>query len=142
MLMRPAPAAEPVLCIDETAEVVSKVGPANLFDGTQMLEPLSVALTLCQRFEEALMRTRRFVERLKELDLFMPAEMSIQAGERPTKLNGFVVVAEDRVRKLPPGRLADLHRSGSLGLIYAHWFSFNRLRSVLSGKPLPPTARF
>ena len=81
-------------------------------------------LPLTLLIELGLLQTMRFDAKLPDGSTFT--------------VDGFLAVDEKKFAELPPAALADLHKTGVLGLVYAHQFSL-RLMRVLVDKRLART---
>jgi len=132
MLARLSPQSDDLsLCFDDTAgQIVADEGEP-LFNGTEPTDTTKSVLAFCEQFEQAVMRTRAFMEELAKLDLLMDGEVTIQREglAEPAVYRGFRMIAEDRLQDLRGDQARKLVKSGMLGLGYAHLFSL----SLISG---------
>ena len=132
MLARLSPQSDDLsLCFDDTAgQIVADEGE-SLFNGTEPTDTTKSVLAFCEQFEQAVMRTRAFMEELAKLDLLMDGEVTIQREglTEPAVYRGFRMIAEDRLQDLRGDQARKLVKSGMLGLGYAHLFSL----SLISG---------
>ena len=132
MLARLSPQSDDLsLCFDDTAgQIVADQGEP-LFNGTEPTDTTKSVLAFCEQFEQAVMRTRAFMEELAKLDLLMDGEVTIQREglTEPAVYRGFRMIAEDRLQELRGDQARKLVKSGMLGLGYAHLFSL----SLISG---------
>jgi hypothetical protein len=86
-------------------------------------------MEFCNNFEQERQRTEAFVALLIELDLFETKEAVFTprnpdgTAATPQKLAEYFAVSEDKVKALPPEKLAELRDNGALGQIYAHLVS-------------------
>lgn len=123
------------LCFDPSAGVVGEFAEGNevfAADG-QPTEYTKGVLDFCQKFEESGLRTKAFIDELKQLDLLMDGEIAITRNENPDRpfiYRGFMMVDENKLRELPTERLEALNKSGMLMLIHAHLFSLNLMRVI------------
>lgn len=127
-----------VLCIDESFDGFSETEGLPLFDEdgkesevvTRALDLLRDALTEGER-------TRRFVARLKELDLLTVQSMQVKdpAG-RTFAMQDFRVVDENKLKALDNDVLGELHRAGYLGCIYAHLVSLGNVTRLAVKVPM------
>ena len=76
-------------------------------------------LDYCNRLEAAMARTRAVMAETSRLGLIGPATVTVIRGGRSLRVEGFSIVAEERVRALPDATRADLARRGVLGLYSA-----------------------
>lgn len=135
LLARLAPeATELSLCFDDSSEFVVASGNGNLFSGDEPSDTTKQILNFCEQFEMAVQRTRAFVDELKELDLLMDAEATIQDGERPMVFRGFRMIDEKKVQELRGDQARKLVKSGGMGLIYAHFFSLSTMGNLAALK--------
>lgn len=107
-----------------------------LFDDQgQPADGLKRILEFLQRFEDEQARTRQFCQRLVELDVLkeMLADARMPDGQS-IKVEGFLVVDEDKLRKLPEKAVIELHRNGMLGLLQAHMISMGNMGWLVERK--------
>ena len=90
------------------------------------------AIDFLKLFDEESQRTAQLCSRLQALELLttMEAEMKLPDGDH-IKLDGFMVVDEDKLRALPDAAVLELHRSGALGLVHAHLLSLDNLNRLV-----------
>jgi len=126
------------LCFDPESDLIAEHEEgAALFDGDKPSEATRQILSFCEDFERAAQRTNAFVREVKEMDLLMEGEVSIQLneGDPPYVYRGFQMVNEEKLRELRGDTLRKINQSGLLGFIYAHLFSLNHVREIF-GKQL------
>lgn len=88
-------------------------------------------LDFSQKYEEAMARTRRTARQLAELDLLEDAQVTIERPDgKKTRIDGFRVVSEEKMRALDDKTLADLARRGVVGLIAAHHYSIAQFTGI------------
>lgn len=126
-----------LLCADITAPNFDEsAGPAEekLFEGEEASGYGKSILDFCQKYEEAMARTRRTCAALNDLDLFEDAVVTLQRPDgKRVRVDGFRIVSEDKLRKLDDEKLADLARRGVVGLIAAHHLSIAQLNGLVPG---------
>lgn len=101
----------------------------------QPTQALKQMIEFLQRFDEEQKRTRMFCSRLIELDVLkdMHADAVMPGGET-VKVEGFLVVDEERLNALPDATVIELHRSGMLMLLQAHLMSMPNMRDLVERK--------
>ena len=89
-------------------------------------------LAFAESFEQAGMRTQNFIGELRDLDLLMEGEVSIQpeGAEQPFVYRGFQMVNEEKLPDLRGDQLRKMMKSGMLPLIHAHLFSLSLMRDI------------
>ena len=115
-----------VLCADMSSpQFTEGAGTGNrLFDEMgKATDALNTVLDFCTKYETSLRRTVEVMKRAKELDLFQPSTVNVSRNEKTARIEGFQMIAEDRVRGLSDKKLADLARSGVLAIFAAHHMS-------------------
>jgi hypothetical protein len=125
------------VCLDEGYEGLSETEGTRLFDDEGKESELVTRIVgfLKDHLAEA-ERTRRFVERLRELDLLSVQDMQVQDGRgRTFALREFRTVDEKKLKALGNDVVGELHRSGYLGCIYAHLVSLGNVRRLASRVP-------
>lgn len=121
------------LCFDPTSELIGEYDDGNpLFDGDKPSEALNAILKFCEDFEIAVQRTNAFMNAMREEDLLIDGEVSIQptGSDKPFLYRGFKMVSEDKVRELSAEQLHKFNKNGMLPLIMAHLFSLSLVRDV------------
>ena len=124
-------ATELSLCFDDTAGIVSPAGEDKLFDGDQKTPTTDRILDFCGQFEQAIARTRGFMDELEKLDLLIDGEVTIQQpNAEPAVYRGFRMIAEDRLQNLRGDQARKMVQNGMMGLIYAHLFSLSHITGL------------
>lgn len=118
---------ELTLLFDNGAGRVTADGPAKMFDGTEPTETTKGVMGFCEQFEQAIGRTRMFMEELEKLELLMDGEVTIQQPgmDQPAIYRGFRMINEEKFHNIRGDKARELVKSGMLGLIYAHLFSLS-----------------
>lgn len=123
------------LCFDPTSQVIGKFKDGqNLFEDGEQSEALKQIITFCQQFEESGARTQNFMAELKNLDLLMEGEVSIQqpGNDTPFIYRGFQMVDEQKLRDMRGDALRKISQNGILPLLYAHLFSLQMMREIFA----------
>jgi len=131
------------LCFDPTAEAIGKFEDGEpLFVDGKPSEAIELVLDFCEQFESAGQRTSAFMEDLKQADLLMDGEVSIQPDgfAQPFIYRGFRMVDEEKLRNLRGDELRKMMQSGMLPLVYAHLFSLSQMRDVFGRQLAQGTA--
>lgn len=136
MLARLRPDADELsLCFDPTSETIGAFdeGEALFADG----EPTDFTkgvLAFAEQFEQAGARTQNFMNELREQNLLMDGEVSIQVEEnqQPFIYRGFQMVDEQKLADLRGDQLRKMSQSGMLPLLYAHLFSLALMRDIFA----------
>lgn len=85
-----------------------------------------------ERLETQIQSTRAAVRRLSELGLFAERRFDGTLPDgRKISVDGFLVVDEEKVKALPDATLLELHRSGLMHVVHAHWVSLGQMRRLL-----------
>lgn len=128
-------AQEMSLCFDPTADTLGAFDDGQaLFDGTEPSQVTKDILSFNEQFEQAGARTANFMTELRELDLLMEGEVTIQADgyEQPFIYRGFQIINEEKLTELRGDQLRKIHKSGMLPLIYAHLFSLALMPEIFN----------
>ena len=136
MLAKLRPDADELsLCFDPTADAIGAFDEGEpLFDGDQPSEVVKGILSFNESFEQAGQRTHNFMTELRDMDLLMDGEVSIQpdgAGQ-PFIYRGFQMINEEKLNDLRGDQLRKIAKSGMLPLLYAHLFSLGLMRDVFA----------
>jgi hypothetical protein len=125
-----------VVCVDVESDSVQEVGGEALFDesgaATDYLQRMQS--TLAQLLEgEA--QTRKFLQKLKELNLLTPMTLEITfVNDQPQRVAGAYTIDETRLQGLSQEALFELHSQGYLHPIYAMIVSLGQLYSLIEKK--------
>jgi hypothetical protein len=136
MLARLRPDAQELsLCFDPTADAVGEFeeGEALFTDG-QPSEATKAILGFNETFEQAGQRTQNFMNELREHDLLMDGEVTIQpeGADQPFVYRGFQMINEEKLQDLRGDVLRKMSKSGMLPLLYAHLFSLALMREIFA----------
>ena len=121
------------LCFDPTAD---SIGPFEdgeaLFDDGQPSEATKSILQFNETFEQAGARTQAFMKELKEAELLMDGEVTIQpdGAAQPFIYRGFQMINEEKLADLRGDQMRKMGKSGMLPLLYAHLFSLSLMREI------------
>ena len=122
--------------IDVAYEGFSDTEGEALFDDQgQPTDTLKRVLEYLQRFDEEQRRTRLFCQRVVELDLLkeMQADAKMPDGQS-VKVEGFLVIDEEKLHKLPDETVLELHRNGMLMLMQIHLVSLGNIAQLVDRK--------
>jgi len=138
LLVRAKPNSEELsLCFDPTSGFVGEFEDGRpLIENGEATQLTKDLLTFCENFEQAAARTAQFMQDLKESNLLMDGELSIQAPDNDTPFvyRGFQMVDEAKVRELRGDQLRKYSQSGLLPLVYAHIFSLQGMREIFAAQ--------
>jgi hypothetical protein len=136
MLARLTPDAQVLsLVFDDKAGLVSPDAENKLFDAEkQPSETTKNILAFCEQFEQAVARTKSFMDELAKLGLLMDGQAQIQnvGMEQPATFAGFRMVDEQKLQNLRGDQARKMVQNGMLGLVYAHLFSLSQMRNLFS----------
>ncbi|WP_288936424.1 SapC family protein [uncultured Sphingomonas sp.] len=136
MLARLRPDSEELsLCFDPTSETIGDFEDGEaLFEGGQPTEFTKSVLGFAEQFEQAGARTQNFMNELREMELLMEGEVTIQVdqNQQPFVYRGFQMINEEKLANLRGDQLRKMSQSGMLPLLYAHLFSLSLMREVFA----------
>jgi len=136
MLARLHPDAQELsLCFDPTSPTLGEFEDGDaLFENGQPTELTKNILGFNESFEQAGARTQNFMKELRELDLLMDGEVTIQpdGAEQPFVYRGFQMINEEKLIDLRGDALRKMSKSGMLPLLYAHLFSLSLMRDIFA----------
>ncbi len=127
------------LCIDEAAPHLVDDGSGQpLFDATGQPSALTRdALALCRDYQAHHRLTRDFMHALAGAGVLMDqrAEISAGPGAAALALQGFQVVDEDRLQRLPDAVFLHWRDQGWLRLVYSHLQSLDSWQALVGAGP-------
>ena len=117
------------LCFDDTSTQISPEATDKLFAGAEASETTKGILTFCEQFEQAVARTRGFMDEIAKLDLLIDGEVTIQQPgmPEPAIYRGFRMVAEDKLQAIRGDQARKMVQNGMMGLVYAHLFGLAQI---------------
>ena len=123
------------LCFDPSSDTIGAFDEGDrLFENGEPSELTKAILAFAEQFEQAGQKTAQFVKELKDLDLLIDGEVSIQpeGAAQPFIYRGFQMVDEKKLSELRGDQLRKMAQSGMLPLVYAHLFSLSLMRDVFA----------
>jgi len=136
MLARLRPDADELsLCFDPTSEAIGAFDEGDaLFENGQPSQVTKSILDFAEQFEQAGARTQAFMNELREQDLLMEGEVTIQTddSQQPFVYRGFQMINEEKLAGLRGDQLRKMSQSGMLPLLYAHLFSLSLMREIFA----------
>lgn len=136
MLARLRPDAQELsLCFDPTTDSIGAFDEGEpLFENGQPTQVVKDILAFNEMFEQAGTRTQNFMRELREMELLMDGEVSIQmqGADQPFIYRGFQMVNEEKLMDLRGDQLRKVVKSGLLPLLYAHLFSLSLMQEIFS----------
>lgn len=136
LLARLRPDAQELsLCFDPTSDTIGQFDEGQaLFENGQPSEVTKNILAFNEQFEQAGARTAQFMNELRETELLMDGEVSIQheGYDQPFVYRGFQMINEEKLQDLRGDQLRKMTKSGMLPLLYAHLFSLSLMREVFA----------
>ncbi len=122
-----------VFCADLTSDLFEadcKDEGRRLFDGEKPGKASERAMEFCKTYEAALARTRKAIEELEALNLIEQSSVNLKGGEQTSRIDGFAVVDEQKLRDLADETLSSIVKRGLMGCVYAHLFSMGNFAKL------------
>lgn len=117
--------------IDESSDLVGKEGEP-LFAEDAPSPFLENRQQLLSELANSEMATRDFIKKLQELNLLDPVVIRAQyVNGQQRNINGMQTVSEKRLQELDAETVAELHKTGFLGAIYAVLMSLGQLNRLV-----------
>jgi hypothetical protein len=134
MLVRLQPDREDLsLCFDPTSGLLGDFEEGTpLFADGEPTEETKSTLAFCEQFEIGVQKTVAFMSELKDYDLLMDGEITIeqQGVSQPFVYRGFRMIDEQKLRDLRGDQLRKMMQSGLLPLVHAHLFSLQHMPAL------------
>ena len=121
------------VCVDTAFAGANDAEGQPVFDAEgKPAELLQTMQKQLETLEGEIQRTRLVGRRLMELDLLreMRFDVTLPDGGQHT-VDGFLTIDEQKATALPDNVVAELHRSGVLGLMHLHWVSMGNMRRLV-----------
>jgi len=118
------------LCIDEEFDGCNKEGKGeHMFDADgERTQYLQTMLNFSREYQVQFNRTKRFTDRLRELELFESAQARFQLPDgTSTSLAGFFTINREKLKALPGDTLSAMAKTDELELCYVHLQSLNNI---------------
>lgn len=108
--------------IDRAASSVSDSPEVPFYEGGELTAAIKNRVDFCVTFTGNRRQTAAFCERLKELDLLMPSQITRRQddGSEGPRVATFAAVDGEKLKKLDDKLVVELHANGMLPAIYAH----------------------
>ncbi|HEY1096352.1 MAG TPA: SapC family protein, partial [Alphaproteobacteria bacterium] len=122
------------LCIDDQPGILSAKDGEKMFDDNKDMTPFTTnALEFCKSYHTASQETAQFAAILQDADLLVERHATIRVeGQQPYQLSGFRQLDEEKFRNLSADQLADWHKKGWLGALYAHILSVSNWQKLFT----------
>ncbi|WP_372996572.1 SapC family protein [Marinobacter sp.] len=113
------------VCLDDSFHAFSEEEGEPLFDDEgKDTEYLKGVINFLNGYRAEIDRTKRFTQKLNELDLLVVREIRVSNREQKNfLLRDLKIVDESKLRELDDSTIGQLSRDGHLGWIYAHLMS-------------------
>lgn len=121
------------ICVDMGFSRINEAGGHKVFEAdgkpAQLLNDMRPQLEM---LEAEIQRTRAVGRRLQELGLLrdMRFDATMPDGTKHS-VDGFLTIDDEKATQLPDAVVAELHRSGVLGLMHMHWVSLGNMRRLV-----------
>lgn len=127
-----------VFCADLTSDLFEKDckdEDRRLFDGEKPGKASERAMEFCKAYEAALARTRKAIGELEALKLIEESSVNLKGAEQTSRIDGFALVDEKKLRELADETISSLVKRGVMGCVYAHLFSMGNFAKLAMKKP-------
>lgn len=127
-----------VFCADLTSDLFEKDckdEERRLFDGEKPGKAAKRAMEFCNAYEAALASTRKAIGELEALKLIEESSVNLKGGDQTSRIDGFALVDEKKLRDLGNETISSLVKRGVMGCVYAHLFSMGNFAKLAMKKP-------
>lgn len=121
------------ICLDMAFSGTSVIEGQPLFtDKGEAAELLTSVRSQLELLEGEVQRTRLVGRQLRDLGLLqeMRFDVTLPDGKQHT-VDGFMTIDDKKATDLPEATVAELHRTGVLALMHAHWISMGNMRRLV-----------
>ncbi len=121
------------ICVDMAFPGAGNEKGQSVFDAEgKPAELLTTMQKELETLEGEIQRTRLVGRRLMDLGLLVDMRFDVTLpGGRQHTVDGFLTIDEKKATDLPDDVVAELHRSGVLGLMHLHWVSMGNMRRLV-----------
>ncbi len=121
------------ICVDMAFPGAGNEKGQPVFDAEgKPAELLTTMQKELETLEGEIQRTRLVGRRLMDLGLLVDMRFDVTLpGGRQHTVDGFLTIDEKKATDLPDNVVAELHRSGVLGLMHLHWVSMGNMRRLV-----------
>ena len=119
---------EYILCVDEGAEHFAPKQPDLPFYAPDEApsDVCQEALQYCGEYQKQIEATTEFIYALMSSGIITPRDIPLSIGPQQLTITGVSFIEEEAFQNLPAELLADWHKKGWLGIVYAILFSQQR----------------
>jgi len=132
---------EYAVVIDRSSRAISDSPDTPFFDGDKLSEGIQARVDFCGQYNEERRRTQELCEKVKELGLLTGQRVAQTMPDgQEVKVADYVTIDSRKLTDLDKDVLHELHKDGSLSMIFAQLFSlenWNRLmarRAAVQGQ--------
>mgnify|MGYP003650814474 CR=1 FL=1 len=121
-----------MVCIDESFSGFGDKEGEPLFKDEAPTPVLQQAIDFLEEYQRQYVRTERFINRLRELDLLnaLNAKVDMADGQQ-FSLTGLMVVDEKKLLELDDAKALEFFKSGELAWVYCHLMSLGNMSKMI-----------
>lgn len=121
-----------MVCIDEAFPGFDEKEGEALFDNEAPTPVLQQAIDFLEEYQRQYVRTERFIDRLKELDLLMTLNAKVDMADgQQFALTGLMAVDEKKLLELEDAKALEFFKSGELAWVYCHLMSLGNMARMI-----------
>ena len=130
------------VAVDMEASTVARDAELPFFDGNALTPQTSARVDHCVEFEAQAKVTAALCQRLADRELLAGQELTLSPddGGEAVSVAKYVSVHFEKLESLPAEDLLEMHRDGTLALLYAHRFSLDLWRDLLRRRAIRQSA--
>ena len=120
------------LVADLESDMLGEEEGQALYEGEEPTEAAQQALQFCLTFHRELLNSAKLFHQISDAELLVERSADVKLpDERQSRIAGFLVIDEEKLRDLGDDIFLELRKTGALTLIYCHLWSMRSWGNLL-----------